>query len=426
MLIAFALFLPSTVWANGSAESAKPSDLRWNSRIVRIALSSSLFQPQIGLRPGSDVEGALERSFKTWEAAANIKFVVTTTDNSTVSPAGKSGDGVSLVTIAPTAENLLFFAGDAEEVPARTRVFYNGKDAITEADIVLNPYQQFSTDGSAGTFDLESTLTHEIGHLLGLEHSFIIGATMQINQGRNGIYGLPAIAGRSLSEDDIAGVRAIYGPPAGVENCCGSISGEIQSASVRSHVWLEELSTGRVIAGTDSDSEARFSISGLTGGEYKLYSKPINLKGGSSVNDSGTVQVEAGKSIKIPSISSKRSSKTQLSYLGFSGQLSRLPVPVNGGKSFIIYIGGSGITEDSPDIFFNSPFLSISRGSLIRHDFSSDLSVFSFEISLSSDVPPGDYSIYYRAPGGSVDALPGGLSVGEVVNNWNSFQIPVN
>lgn len=56
-----------------------------------------------------------------------------------------------------------------------------------------------------GQTDIQGVATHEYGHALGLDHSLAPGATMQATFTGSGV------SLRSISSDDIAGVRAIYG-----------------------------------------------------------------------------------------------------------------------------------------------------------------------------------------------------------------------
>jgi hypothetical protein len=116
---------------------------------------------------------------------------------------------------------------------------------------------QFSDDGTFGTYDLESTFAHEVGHLIGLPHSGVIGATMQPRQAKNGVYSLPAFTQRSLSADDVAGARALYGE----QSAYSSISGRLTtntSGRARSifgaQMFAEDLVTGNVVGSSVSAS----------------------------------------------------------------------------------------------------------------------------------------------------------------------------
>src|SRR6185369_11273346 len=203
------------------AAVAATSKYRWRKGPITVTVSSSLTSNVANIPVNADVNGVVERCVFAWQQAAPVMFRRVSSPDQNVSPAGDHGDGISLITIAATPENLALFPQGLDDATARTRVFYDARGFITEADIVLNPYLQFSTDGTFGTFDLESTLTHELGHLLGLGHSPVLAASMSDNYGKNGIFNLPAFSARTLAADDIASVRSLYGPLDVDDNCCG-------------------------------------------------------------------------------------------------------------------------------------------------------------------------------------------------------------
>lgn len=428
------LILASTVMTYASLPAGNENDLRlrWKNSTIRIALSNSLTRQNPNIRPGSDVTGAIQRSLDNWEKVADIKFQTVWTDKQTLSPAGNAGDGVSLITIAQTPENLLLFSSDSETISARTRTFFNRRGFITEADIVLNPYQQFSTDGAFGTFDLEATLTHEIGHLLGLEHSFIMGATMHSNQGKNGTYNVSGFSSRTLAETDIAAIRALYGTKFDDETCCGTVSGRLSlfngKAARYFQVWAEDAETGRVISGVLTGLDGSYRIEGLPAGEYKVYSQKIGEKPENSfpTEKLGEASIQKGKSADVTKKLQSRAETFNLQYIGLNGQVSELAVPVNGGKSYYIYIGGKNFQADEADIAFNSPNITVTRNSLIKHDYGADISVVSFEVKVSDKTPLGEYGIFVKTRNGTTECLAGSLIVESFENLPNIAFIPVN
>jgi hypothetical protein len=78
----------------------------------------------------------------------------------------------------------------------------------------LTPCATYGQGGCA-YMDLQNTVTHEVGHVLGLAHSSVTGATM------NATTAPRETDKRSLAADDIQGVCAIYPPPSGGCGCGG-------------------------------------------------------------------------------------------------------------------------------------------------------------------------------------------------------------
>lgn len=429
------LLIVFTLSASGYAPllSEEKNDLKlhWNAGTIPISISDSLFKLNPNIKADSDILGAVRRSLQSWEKVSNIKFKETASDKQSVSPSGNFGDGVSLITIAQTPENILLFSGDLEAVSAITRVFFNKKGVITEADIVLNPYQQFSTDGTIGTFDLESTLMHEIGHLLGLEHSSVLGATMHESSGKNGVFNLSSYDSRTLSETDISAIRSIYGVEEADENCCGAINGKLYLSDGKTakyyQLWAEEFETGKVSAEYTTNADGGFHFESLPAGKYKVYARNFSkAKGFKSAEEIGVVEVGKGKTAAITKKLDQSLIDFQVQYVGFNGQLSENSVTLNAGKSYTVYIGGKNININDYKIGFSSPLMTITPNTLFEHDFGENISVLSFEINIKPEVALGEYNIYVESEKGQKSYVLGGLTIEEFENPWSNYSLANN
>jgi predicted Zn-dependent protease len=421
-------------------DSTASIQIKWPTTTIKIALSRSLLFPPANIKPGSDVVSAARRALARWSEAANIQFIETSSDALAISPSGE-GDKVSLITVADVPENRAAF--QSADRTGRTRVFYDPTTGtIMEADVVINPAAQFSTDGTPGTYDLEATLTHEIGHVLGLEHSSEASAAMQPRQGTNGLYEQAALSPRTLSDDDRAGVRALYGSH---ENY-GAIAGTIRDATgvpaKGAHVWAEDAQTGRVVAGNEAQANGSYSIEGLPPGEYRLVteygsermedSESDFVKGAgaeqknsqaalSTSEPQNQIKVALGETAQQDVALQQGSATLKPQVFGSHGHLSTIAVPLMQGKRYTIFVGGQGVDQISGSgISVTSPFIKVNPATLtLQSGVDYQYPIISFDVEVAQEALLGDYSIRLQSKTGEVAYISGGLTIDEAAGARN-------
>ncbi|HEX8137141.1 MAG TPA: matrixin family metalloprotease [Pyrinomonadaceae bacterium] len=426
--------LPARAYTLQFTDASAGVQIKWPTGVVTVALSSSVSAPPSNIKAGSDVAGAIRRALLQWAAVSSIRFVETSANAQSVSPS-TGGDGISLITVANTPENAALFQGS--DRPGRTRVFFDpATGQISEADIALNPAALFSTDGTFGTYDLESVLTHELGHLLGLEHSGMVGATMQPRLAVNGLYTLPAFSPRTLSEDDRAGVRSLYGPRTGRGAIAGTVTYANGAPAYGAHVWAEDAARGRSVAGQITSQSGAYHIDDLPPGQYRLIvehldgnivASEIASSGGAYAGLSNpqaafrATEVAAQVSVTAqanPTLLNISLSNGQLflnpRLLGINGQLSTIAVPIEPSRTYTLYVGGEGLDQVSGEgITVTSPYIKVEASSLKLQQLEATYPIISFNIRVAEDVPAGEYDLRFRSASGEVSYIAGGLTVDE-------------
>jgi Matrixin len=190
--------------------------------------------------------------------------------------------------------------------PAATQV-----GQILDADIYFNPGDSrvtFATPAALpaaqGAYDLESVLTHELGHSLGFSHSAVWSAMMYPFAPPPGtITGTRPTTQQPdapLGDDDRTGLRVLYPDPADTAHT-GSIQGRILPANPLSlpgappgvtgifgaHVVAVDAASGGVIGGTlgglsctaagPAQFDGSYEIDRLPVGQsYTVYAEPLN------------------------------------------------------------------------------------------------------------------------------------------------------
>lgn len=182
---------------------------------------------------------------------------------------------------------------------------------MLDADILFNPAIPLATPGALaahpGAYDLESLLTHELGHSLGFSHSGVLRAVMFPFAPSPGTYlgqrPTTSVPDAPLADDDRAGLRVLY--PG--SQAFGRISGRILPVNPLSLAGLMATSPGVQVTGyfgtqvvaVDADTGAvmaaalggytcdplkqvsvfdgSYEIAGLPlGHRYTLYVEPLN------------------------------------------------------------------------------------------------------------------------------------------------------
>ncbi len=179
----------------------------------------------------------------------------------------------STTTSERTSRNDIYFTNDSSvfsgsSVLAVTESVYNSTTGrIIESDIKIKDSILFSTDSDNSLF-IGDLISHELGHLVGLDHSTMPFSTMfyKLIRGQH-----------SISFDDYIGKRSLYSQNRYPGKISGTIAGGPNKVNVfGADVKLISSNSGKVIASTLSDEDGSYIFEGIPVNDvYYVYVAPF-------------------------------------------------------------------------------------------------------------------------------------------------------
>ena len=155
----------------------------------------------------SDDAEAIKAAAASWGAiGANVGFVDAGITAATPGACQNVADGLNTIGWRTLPAGVL----------ATTCTYWSASAGATESDIQIDPSWSWTTNLSVIRMDLQSVVTHELGHALGMDHpcDFSRPTTCDPSARTTVMYGtyLAGTNRRTPQPDDIAGILAVYGP----------------------------------------------------------------------------------------------------------------------------------------------------------------------------------------------------------------------
>ncbi|MCA8980904.1 MAG: IPT/TIG domain-containing protein [Planctomycetes bacterium] len=288
---------------------------------------------------------------------------------------------------------------------AITPVWFLSNGLITDADVLFNGQGcGFTTSGEFGYYDVQDVATHELGHLLGLDHSGQAGSSLYP-------YVDPrVILHRSLSRDDEQALRAIY-PSGSHASFSGSVVRESDGTGVPGAQVVARDAAGRTCGGTVADSAGNFAIGGFDAGTYTLVALPLdapvsggNLSPGHVVvtnfepRAAGPFTLSSGQAQAVGSLTV--GSDVGLN-LGTSSD--RLPLRATRGALTNHTLTGSGLAPGST--------LTASDPDVVVQVLAWSYSSVSFRLDVGGSEAPGHFDLTVTNSSGDVSVLPAAVEI---------------
>lgn len=233
----------------------------------------------------------IDKAFSTWSSAPDTDISFQSLGVADNLAAGEA-DHLNTITLADG----LF---KDQYAIAMTTNWYDTQGRLTQADI------QIDATLVKGDYNMQHALTHEIGHLLGLDHSAVLSAIMfpYVPKGTDA---------PMLDSDDRIGIANIYpklDPTAVGGVIRGRVTGDSGGVFAAQVVAVNEK--GEPVATALSNQSGDFVLQTLPAGDYRVYAEPLdgpvdarNLAGvwrsatgtfPTHFCDTGTIHVENGK-----------------------------------------------------------------------------------------------------------------------------------
>lgn len=194
----------------------------------------------------------IDRAFNEWSAIDDTSIAFKS--NGVISGAKAGQDGVNSVTVTDG-----LFAG--QNFIALTTNWYDETARIKESDI------QMDSAVFAGNYNVQQVVEHEVGHLLGLDHSAVLSSIMYPFVGQGGV--------ASIDSDDRIAIQNLYPRiDRGGATLQGRVFGDGGGIYAAQVVALND--SGEPVATTLTDSTGQFQIKGVPAGNYRLYAEPLD------------------------------------------------------------------------------------------------------------------------------------------------------
>jgi len=348
--------------------------------------------------------GLIDRAFKEWTdvEGARVTFQPLGVVNA---QAGKDGqNSVTFVDDLFKGQNFL----------ALTTNWYDESGHIIEGDIQVDP--SVVPNG----YNLELLVEHEVGHLLGLDHSAVLSSVMYPFVGRG--------SGASLDSDDIVAITNLYpkvDPTSTAATLSGRVSGDYGGIYAAQVVAMND--EGSPVATALTDQLGQFEIDGVPPGNYRLYAEPLdgpvevrNLSGSWQAAKTysfpteffagGPFHFQAGRVYGNLILNSAGSTKLNPKFIGaFAPGTSNLSLDatalsVTGGQTIAIAMAGDGFVGGMTT--FEIPNQGFRRVSNFSYAGNYVYATF----SIAPDAPPGSVSVLVKN-GNEMAALTGAVRV---------------